>query len=77
VKQIRVLGLDASAEPPTMTIAVDVEGRRYIEDRDTAAVVAGNKSRPARFTEQWTFALGEDAAQPWRITSVRAPLSAA
>jgi predicted lipid-binding transport protein (Tim44 family) len=76
VQQIRVLGLDASAEPPTMTIAVEVEGCRYIEDRDTAAVIAGSKSRPARFTERWAFALNGDAAQPWRITSVRAPLSA-
>ncbi len=40
-----------------MTIEVDVEGRRYLEDRDTTAVVAGSKSRPVRFTERWTFAL--------------------
>ena len=76
VRQIRVLGLDASAQPPTMTVAVDVDGCRYIEDRDTAAVIAGSKSRPAQFTEQWTFALDGDQAQPWRIAAVRAPRSA-
>ena len=37
VRQIRITGLDAAAEPPTMTIDVELEGRRYIEDRDTAA----------------------------------------
>jgi predicted lipid-binding transport protein (Tim44 family) len=76
VRQIQVTGLDAAAKPPTMTVAIDVEGCRYLEDRETAAVLAGSKSRPARFTEQWTFALGEDAAQPWRIAAVGAPLGA-
>ena len=57
-----------------MTIEVDVEGRRYIEDRDTTAVIAGSKSRATKFTEHWTFALDGDAAQPWRIARGRAPL---
>jgi predicted lipid-binding transport protein (Tim44 family) len=75
VRQIRVAALDAAAEPPTMTIEVEVEGCRYLEDRDTTAVIAGSKSRPVRFTEQWTFALGGDPSQPWRIAAVRAPLA--
>jgi predicted lipid-binding transport protein (Tim44 family) len=75
VKQIRVAALDAAAEPPTMTIEVEVEGCRYLEDRDTTAVIAGSKSRAVRFTEQWTFALVGDASQPWRIAAVRAPLA--
>jgi predicted lipid-binding transport protein (Tim44 family) len=75
VRQIRVVGLDVAAEPPTMTIEVDVEGRRYLEDRDTTAVVAGSKSRPVRFTERWTFALVGDAAQPWKIAAVGSPLA--
>ena len=41
VNQIRIVGLDAGAQPPTMTIEVDLEGRRYLEDRDTTAVLAG------------------------------------
>jgi predicted lipid-binding transport protein (Tim44 family) len=77
VKQIRVAGLNAAAEPPTMTLEVDVEGRRYLEDRDTAAVVAGSRSRPTSFTERWTFALDGDATQPWRIAAVGEPLARA
>jgi predicted lipid-binding transport protein (Tim44 family) len=77
VKQIRVAGLDAAAEPPTMTIEVDVEGRRYLEDRDTAAIVSGSQSRSTSFTERWTFALDGDAAQPWRIAAVGEPLARA
>ncbi len=73
VKQIHITGLDAGAEPPTMTIAVELEGRRYIENRDTTAVVAGSKSRVVGFTELWTLALDGDQAQPWRIAAVGGP----
>ncbi|HUO73131.1 MAG TPA: TIM44-like domain-containing protein [Solirubrobacteraceae bacterium] len=73
VKQIRIIGLDAGATPPTMTVEVDLEGRRYIEDRDTAAVLSGSQSRATTFTERWTLALDGDAAQPWRIAGVGTP----
>jgi predicted lipid-binding transport protein (Tim44 family) len=73
VKQIRIAALDAAATPPTMSLDVDIEGRRYIEDRDTAAVVSGSRSRATSFTEHWTMALTDDALQPWRIVRVGAP----
>jgi predicted lipid-binding transport protein (Tim44 family) len=75
VKQIRIVGLDAAAEPPTMTIAVDLSGRRYIEDRDTTAVVAGSQSRETSFTEHWTLALDGNGAMPWRIAAVGSPVA--
>jgi predicted lipid-binding transport protein (Tim44 family) len=74
VKTIRITGLDAAAHPPTMSVEVDIVGRRYIEDRDTTAVLAGSQSRPAKFTEHWTFALDGDARQPWLIAGVGAPV---
>jgi predicted lipid-binding transport protein (Tim44 family) len=73
VKRIRITGLDAAADPPTMTIEIEIEGRRYVEDRDTAAVVHGSQSRTTSFSEHWTLALNGDAAQPWRIARVGAP----
>ena len=60
-----------------MTIEVDITGRRYLEDRDTTAVLAGSRSRATSFTERWTLALNGDQAQPWRITSVAAPVGLA
>jgi predicted lipid-binding transport protein (Tim44 family) len=75
VKQIRIVALDAAAMPPTMTIEVDLEGRRYVEDRDTAAIRSGSQSRATSFTEYWTLALDGDEAQPWRIVGVGAPLA--
>ncbi len=75
VKQIHVAALDPSATPPTMTIDVTITGRRYIQDRNTTAVLAGSSTQATTFTERWTLALGDDAAQPWRIVgaAVAAP----
>ena len=77
VRQIRITGLDAAAHPPTMSVEVEIEGRRYIEDRDTTAVLAGSPSRATKFTEHWTFALDGDARQPWLIAGVGAPVQLA
>ncbi|HEY2655049.1 MAG TPA: hypothetical protein VGI55_04615, partial [Solirubrobacteraceae bacterium] len=62
-----------ASEPATMTIDVEVEGRRYIEDRDTTRVISGSPSRLSRFTERWTLALTGEPSQPWRIASVQTP----
>jgi predicted lipid-binding transport protein (Tim44 family) len=73
VRKLRITALDAAAQPPTMTIEVELHGRRYIEDRDTAAVLSGSQSRATDFTEQWTFALDGDERQPWLLSAVGAP----
>ncbi len=75
VRQIRIAALDAAADPPTMSIDVDLEGRRYIEDRATAAVLSGSQSKATRFIEHWTLGLNGDPRQPWRIVRVDAALS--
>jgi predicted lipid-binding transport protein (Tim44 family) len=77
VNRIRVVHLDAGAQPPTMAIEVDLRGRRYIENRDTAAVLAGSRTRQTSFTERWTLSLTDDPRQPWRITSVASPVGLA
>ncbi len=73
VRHISIVSLDPASEPATMTIDVELAGRRYLEDRDTAAVVAGSQSRAITFTERWTLALDGPDDQPWRIVAVRAP----
>jgi predicted lipid-binding transport protein (Tim44 family) len=77
VKQIRIAALDAAATPATMSVEVDLAGRRYIEDRATTAVVAGSQAREASFTEHWTFALDGPPAQPWRLAAAGAPIARA
>jgi hypothetical protein len=71
VRHISIVSLDAASEPATMTIDVELAGRRYLEDRDTAAVVSGSQSRAVTFTERWTLAL--DGPDEQRIATIGAP----
>jgi predicted lipid-binding transport protein (Tim44 family) len=67
VRALRIVALDAAATPPTMTVEVDVTGRRYVEDRDTAAVLSGSRDSEREFTERWTMALDGADDTPWRV----------
>ncbi len=67
VKRITIAALDVARQPATMSVQVDVGGRRYVEDRDTAAVISGSKASPTTFTECWTMALDGDPVTPWRL----------
>lgn len=67
LKALRIASIDAEHLPPTIAVEADVSGRRYLEDRDTAAVLEGSQAREVSFTERWTLALGDDAETPWRI----------
>jgi predicted lipid-binding transport protein (Tim44 family) len=75
IERIRIARLDAAAQPPTMAIELRLRGVRYIEDRETTALVAGSRSQTRRFTERWTLSLDGDQAQPWRITNAAASLA--
>jgi predicted lipid-binding transport protein (Tim44 family) len=69
VRRIRIAALQVEREPATMTLVVEVGGRRYVEDRDTAAVLSGSKDSATTFTETWTLALDGPNAAPWRLVS--------
>ncbi len=73
IREIEIVALDPRAQPPTMRVRVAVRGRRYLEDRDTTAVVSGSQSRPTTFQEHWTLALSGPDAHPWQIVDARAP----
>jgi predicted lipid-binding transport protein (Tim44 family) len=72
IEQVRIAALDAAATPATIAVEVAVRGRRYVEDRDTAAVLSGSRDAEARFTERWTLALDGDGEWPWRIAAAGA-----
>ena len=57
VKRIRIAAVQVESVPATMTVDVELGGRRYVEDRDTASVVSGSKDSATTFTEHWTLAL--------------------
>lgn len=70
VRRLQIAALDPAAVPPTMTVEVEVHGRRYVEDRDTAAVLSGSKARPATAVERWTLALAGPDNRPWQVVGV-------
>jgi predicted lipid-binding transport protein (Tim44 family) len=72
VRSVTIASLEVEPEPPRMSVAVEAEGRRYVEDRDTTQIVSGSQSVATRFTERWTLALDGDDANPWRIVAAAA-----
>jgi predicted lipid-binding transport protein (Tim44 family) len=69
VRSIRIIAVDVEHEPATMTIEVEMGGRRYVEDRDTAAVVTGSKDKATTVSEGWKLAMDGDRDAPWRLVS--------
>jgi predicted lipid-binding transport protein (Tim44 family) len=66
------VAVDVKQEPATMTIEVEVGGRRFVEDRDTAAVIGGSKEQSVTFNESWTFSCSADEDVPWRLLAATA-----
>jgi len=71
VKRIQIAAVQVERVPATMTVALELGGNRYVEDRDTASVVSGSKDRTMAFTGRWTLALDGPDESPWRIMSAR------
>ena len=76
VSALHVRAVDAEATPAEVHVEAEVEGVRFLEDRDTVVVVAGNNRERVAFTERWTLTLDETSDEhPWRITAaVPSPL---
>ena len=68
VRRIDIAALDAGASPATMTLEVELAALRYVEDRDTKAVLSGSRDEETVFSERWTLSLDGPDTQPWRIT---------
>jgi predicted lipid-binding transport protein (Tim44 family) len=77
VRRLTIASLDPAATPPTITVEVEVNGRRYIEDRDTAAVLSGSKAKAVTTTERWTLALAGPDDRPWQVVDASAGTIAA
>lgn len=73
VRRIGIAALDAGASPATMTLEVELAALRYVEDRDTKAVLSGSRDEETVFSERWTFSLDGPDEQPWRITGLVGP----
>ncbi len=72
VEAVTITALDAEATPATLSVRLDVRGRRYVEDRDTVALVSGSRDAEAEFSEHWTLALDAAGEWPWRVAATGA-----
>jgi len=70
VRRLRIVALDPAATPPTMTVELEVRGRRYVEDRDDASVLSGSKERETTTLARWTMALCGPDDRPWQVVGV-------
>ena len=70
VRRISIAGVDAQAAPARMSLEVEVAATRYVENRDTAEVLSGDKTGVSQFTEHWTMALDGPADSPWRLVAI-------
>ncbi len=85
LERMTLVALDGERHPPQMVVELRLAGRRYLEDRDTIAVVEGSRDAERRWTERWSFALDDagGAAAPWSLVSAtdapgrRPPVTAA
>jgi predicted lipid-binding transport protein (Tim44 family) len=70
VRRVQVTHLDVTRTPPRMRVDAELGGFRYVEDRDTVAVLEGSKTRPSAFAEQFTLELVDgSAARPWQVVA--------
>jgi predicted lipid-binding transport protein (Tim44 family) len=76
IERVAIEGVDAQTQPAQMTVSVTVQGVRYVEDRDTAAVLSGDKSQARRFGEHWVLALDGPDTAPWRLVSTSGAVTA-
>ena len=67
LRALRITGVEAGADPPAMTVEAEIAGARYVEDRDTTTVLAGDKDRETVFTERWRLVLDGRDDTPWRL----------
>ncbi|MFA9270819.1 MAG: TIM44-like domain-containing protein [Baekduiaceae bacterium] len=70
LESLKITALDGKAEPPTMDGAAQVRGRRYVENRDTAALVSGSRDSETTFAVSLRMALD----QSWKVVAAGAPV---
>jgi len=71
VRAIKILDVDVDQQPATMTIEVELGGRRYVEDRDTAAVLGGSKDSASSFSDTWLLSLTGPETAPWQLVAAK------
>jgi predicted lipid-binding transport protein (Tim44 family) len=77
VSALRITAIDGRSSPPSLTVELEVTGHRYVEDRDTTAVLAGSPAHEAHFFERWRLEMNSGSSEhPWQIADAAASAAA-
>lgn len=57
VEAVTITALDAGATPAALAVELRVRARRYVEDRDTVALLSGSRDSETAFTMHWRLSL--------------------
>jgi predicted lipid-binding transport protein (Tim44 family) len=76
VTALRITAIHGRATPPSLTVELEVTGHRYVEDRDTTAVLAGSPNHEAHFFERWRLEMRDGSEHPWQIADAAARVPA-
>lgn len=74
LETLKITALEGKTTPPTMDVAAQVRGRRYVEDRDTAALVSGSRDGETTFTVALRMALDGEGPAAWKVVAAGAPV---
>ena len=75
VEGVTITALDAEATPAALSVELRVRARRYVEDRDTVALVSGSRDSETTFTMLWRLSLDASGEWPWRIAATSASVA--
>lgn len=67
VERLTLTALDAATDPPSLTVELEVHGRRYVEDRETLEVQSGRPDTETKWLERWRLELDGEEQNPWKI----------
>jgi hypothetical protein len=71
-RRVQITGLDRDSDPPTVSVTVELHGRRWLAD-DWGITISGSNRRHRDFAEQWTLRLDPSMQCPWRLIDVLDP----
>lgn len=75
VRQVRIEALDTDSDLPTVTVAAELEGIRWLANRHGVGQtpISGSQLRRRSFTEHWTLRFHPHDDSPWILTDVKDP----
>jgi predicted lipid-binding transport protein (Tim44 family) len=70
LQELRIVALQPTNHPPSMTVEATISARRYLQSRATGTVLGGSRKHDSTFTAIWKMRLTDNPETPWRISAI-------